>query len=801
MTAKEFLNAGFAVLDGAMGTALQKAGLAPGEKPETWALTHRDAVRAVHKAYFDAGADMVLTDTFGLNRFRFAEEEIEKIVFAAVGAAREAGEASRGPGRRFVGLDVGPLGRMLKPLGDTDPEEAVSVFGQVMRLGEKAGADLIFIETMNDLAEARAAVLAAKEYTRLPVVVSNAYGTDGRLLTGADPETVVTVLEGLGADALGVNCSFGPAALGEILDVYLRCASVPVLAKPNAGLPRVENGETVYDVGPEAFCEEMRQLVRKGVRLAGGCCGTDPRYIAGLRALLDGETPVPVTKKDRCAIASARRALVFGEDVVPVGERLNPTGKKRLKAALAAGDLAYVLEEALRQEEAGAMALDVNVGAPEVDEKVLLPRVIAELQTVTDLPLQPDTADPVAMEKALRVYVGKALINSVSGKRESMDAVFPLARKYGGVVIALTLDENGVPATAEGRLAVAKKILDAAAEYGLTKNDLIFDPLALAVSADPAAARETLSAVRTLRKEWGCRVSLGVSNVSFGLPERSGLNAAFFTLAMEAGLSAAIINPLSGEMMRAMASYRALMGRDEGFRDYLSFAERFTVTEKAPPAEAGAAPAASIRDSVRCGLRERAAALTRDALATRSGLDLIREEIVPALDKVGADFENHVLYLPQLLMAAEAASAAFEEIRRAPEFAAAPPTGPRVVLATVKGDVHDIGKNIVRLLLENFGFAVTDLGKDVPPETVVEAALREKAAFVGLSALMTTTVPAMEETIRLLRRAAPGLPVVVGGAVLTEEYARAIGADFYAKDAMETVRFAERLRDEKGSRA
>ncbi|MBP5289619.1 MAG: homocysteine S-methyltransferase family protein [Clostridia bacterium] len=792
MTVRERIRSGFLLLDGGMGTALQRAGLAPGEKPETWNLSRPEVIRRVHQSYVDAGADLILTNTFGLNRFRFAEGELRELVFAAVANARAACS-----GRDvLVGLDLGPSGRMLAPLGDTDPEDVISAFRQVIALGEEAGADLVFIETMNDLAEARAALIAAKEGASLPVIVSCAFGTDGRLLTGADPETVVTVLEGMGADALGVNCSQGPDSLAGIVKDYLRYASVPVLVKPNAGLPRVENGETVYDLEPEAFCAAMRSLIRAGARLVGGCCGTDERYIAGLRRILSEETPVPLTDQKRCVIASARKTVSFGGDTVLIGERINPTGKKRLKQALREEDFAYVLGEAVRQEEAGAAVLDVNVGTPEVDEKTLLPRLIEELQTVTDLPLQPDSSDPVAMEGALRRYVGKALINSVNGTEESMAAVFPLAKKYGGVIIALTLDENGIPATAGERLEVARRILARARTYGLDERDLIFDPLAMTVSASPGAARVTLDALRAIRTELNGYTSLGVSNVSYGLPDRDGINSAYFTLAMDAGLSAAIMNPLSVRMIRAWYDYRALNGRDPGFQDYIAAATRYTLTESAGSAVRETGDVATLREAVEKGMRAKAAALCRDALKEREGLTLIEEEIIPALNNVGEGFEKKTLFLPQLLMSAEAASAAFEEIK-ASASAPAGENGPRVVLATVKGDVHDIGKNIVKLLLENFGFAVTDLGKDVSPETVAAAVKKTGAPLVGLSALMTTTVPAMEETIRLLRRECPGVLVMVGGAVLNPDYAREIGADFYGKDAMEAVRFAERLRAEK----
>lgn len=797
----ELLKQGTVYLDGGMGTLLQARGLKPGENPEAWNLTHPEEITAIHRAYFEAGSNLVCANTFGANPLRFEREQLERIVAAALDNARTARDASVGDWEKYVALDIGPSGRLLKPYGDLDFEDAVAAFAETVRLGVRYGADAILIETMNDSYETKAALLAAKENSSLPVFVSNAYGEDGKLMTGASPAAMVALLEGMGADAVGVNCSLGPKALAPVVEEYLRRASVPVLLKPNAGLPREENGRAVYDVPPEEFAEDTAALMEQGVRLAGGCCGTTPAYIAALVERTRDLTPKPVKKKHFTCVSSYTHAVDFGADPILIGERINPTGKKRFKEALRTGDMDYILTEGIRQQEAGVQVLDVNVGLPEIDEPAVLEETVCRLQAVADLPLQIDTSDPVAMERALRRYNGKAMLNSVNGKEESMAAVFPLAKKYGGVVVALTLDESGIPETAEGRLAIAERILTRAAEYGLRREDIIFDPLAMAVSAAPEAPRVTLDALALIRDRLGCRTSLGVSNVSFGLPGREGVNAAFFALALDRGLSAAIMNPFSAGMMRTYHAYRALLGLDENCAGYIDFAAHdVPAAPAAAPAASPAAPGqteefrSALQRAVVKGLKDQAAAATRSLLETVEPLEIVRQEIIPALDIVGKGFEDKTIYLPQLLMSAEAAKGAFEEIKavmsaRKGETAAKCP----FVIATVQGDIHDIGKNIVKLLLENYGFAVADLGRDVAPEAVVEAVQRLHAPLVGLSALMTTTVPAMEETIRQLRLGAPWCKVVVGGAVLTQEYADRIGADKYAKDAMETVRYAEEI--------
>ncbi len=802
MDFRTYLQNSLVILDGGMGTLLQAAGLPVGELPERWNLSHADEVMAIHRAYFDAGSNVVNTNTFGANPLKFDEAELDAIIGAAVANARCAAAESTGMQDKFVALDIGPTGKMLKPLGDFDFEDAVAAYAAVVRLGVKHGVDLVVAETMNDAYETKAALLAVKENSDLPVLVSCAYGADGKLMTGASPAAMVTLLEGMGADAIGVNCSLGPEALAPVVREYLRCASVPVLLKPNAGLPEMVDGKTVYNVSPADFAASVAALVAEGVRVAGGCCGTTPAYIAALTAEVAarGLTARPIEPKTDTVVSSYTHAVTFGGSPILIGERINPTGKKRFKEAIAAHDIGYILGEGIREEEAGVHILDVNVGLPGIDEPALLCEAVCELQAVTALPLQIDTSDPVAMERALRRYNGKALINSVSGKEESMRAIFPLVQKYGGVVVALTLDESGIPDTVEGRLSIARRILSVAAEYGIDKKDILFDTLAMTVSASPDAANVTLGALTRIRRELGCHTSLGVSNVSFGLPARDAVTGTFFAMALAGGLSAAIMNPFSGEMMKTYHAFCALSGIDRNCASYIRFAESLPAASAPVAVPMSAASAGDMAETtplqraVIKGLRGDAARLTEEMLSTGAPLDIVQAEIIPALDIVGRGFEQKTVYLPQLLMAAEAAGDAFEVIKASMRASAEPaPAKYPIVLATVKGDIHDIGKNIVRLLLENYGYAVTDLGRDVPPEVVVEAAVRLHAPLVGLSALMTTTVPAMEETIRALRAAAPFCKIVVGGAVLTADYAARIGADHFAADAMETVRYAESL--------
>jgi len=794
MTIKEYLKNNILYLDGGTGTLLQAAGLKAGEVTESWNLSHPDELVKIHKAYFDSGSNVVATNTFGVNTLKYSAEEVEKNVISAVENAKKARTLSTGKQEKFIALDVGPLGRLLKPIGDLDFEDAVKAFSTSIKVGAKAGVDLIFIETMNDSLETKAALLAAKENSDLPVFVSNAYGEDGRLMSGASPEVMVAMLESMGAAAIGVNCSLGPNALAPIVEKYLELSSIPIICKPNAGLPRVENGKTVFDVTPKDFANQMETLAKKGALVLGGCCGTTPEYIKELVAATKDIKAKEPTKKQKTVISSGTKTVDFDNIPVLIGERINPTGKKRLKQALAEKDLTFIIGEGIKQAECGANVLDVNVGAPDIDEKEMLHTVSEELQSVCDLPLQLDSADPIAMEKALRVYNGKALINSVNGKEESMKAVFPLVKKYGGTVIALTLDESGIPSTARGRVEIAKRIIDKAKEYGIDKKDIVFDPLTLTVSAEKDAANVTLEALREIRYTLGCHTSLGVSNVSFGLPNRAGINSVFFTMALENGLSAAIMNPFSAEMMNSYYSFRALRARDENCLDFIGFANSNEKDSTATiPTNSDSSVADTLKDAVIKGLKEKSAKIASEMLKTCEPLSLVSEEIIPALNEVGESFEKRQVFLPQLLMSAEAAGSAFEVIKASYTDKSAKNTENKVILATVKGDIHDIGKNIVKLLLENYGFNVYDLGRDVDPKTILETALKENIKIIGLSALMTTTVPAMEETVKLVHEKAPFAKVVVGGAVLTKDYAEKIGADFYSATAMDTVRYAQSI--------
>ncbi len=844
--------------DGGTGTVLQEMGLKPGELPETWNIKHPDRIVQLHYNYFAAGSNIVNTNTFGAFITKFPLE-LERLIKAAIenaNLARDKALAENPEGNYYIAFDIGSCGKLLKPMGDLDFEDCVKLFKKTFRpafataLEEHEGRqkiDCVMIETMNDGYESKAAVLAAKETMEelglaegaLPIIVSNVYDKECRTLSGSCPETMVAMLEGLGVSAVGVNCSLGPLEMKPTVERLCRASSVPVLVKPNAGLPKVVDGKTVFDVEAPEFVEAMKELAALGPMILGGCCGTTPEYIklladsrkqlarrgeaspslqpaSGLSLPpLRGSNAAPQRLAIGC-VSSNTKVVYFGGPNRPVliGERINPTGKKKFKEALRAGDIPYIIHQGMEQEEAGAQVLDVNVGLPEIDEKEMMLRVLEELQNVTTLPLQIDTTKPDVMEAALRRYNGKAMINSVNGKQEIMDTVFPLVKKYGGLVVALTLDEDGIPEDSERRVAIARKIYAEAAKYGIKKSDIIIDPLAMAVSSDSRAGIATMETVRAIH-EMGGLTSLGISNVSFGLPLREFVTASFFTLCMGAGLSAAIMNPLQGEMIKAWHCYNLLSGRDENCTDYIEWstveAERLAanaaaaaaggVTGGNPPVRGGSeqrsasegetSPTSNLSNAIIHGLKTDAAAATRELLKNTESLTIINEHLIPGLDYVGKRFEKKTMYLPQLLMAAEAAKAAFGEIRDYMEKSGkkGAPKG-KIIIATVKGDIHDIGKNIVKVLLENYDFEVIDLGKDVPPEVVVEACKKDHVMLVGLSALMTTTVAAMEETIKLLRKECPWAKTCVGGAVMTQEYADQIGADFYGKDAMDTVRFA-----------
>ena len=786
MNIRDFIKNNIVYLDGGMGTLLQKNGLQPGELPERWNISHPEVIKEIHKSYYDSGSNIVNTNTFGANSLKFDADELSEIIYHAVKNADEARKASSGKQEKFIALDVGPTGKLLKPLGDLDFEDAVKAFAEVISLGVKYGVDLITIETMNDSYETKAAVLAAKENSDLPIIVTNAYGENGRLMTGADPAVMAAMLEGMGIDAIGANCSLGPKQLMGVMDELLNYCSVPVAFKPNAGLPKSDGKVTYYDVDAEEFAQDIKLAVANGVRIVGGCCGTTPEYIKKVCELTRDMRPKEIEKKTYSVCTSYNKAVFFGEKPILIGERINPTGKKRFKQALLENDIGYILQEAVNQQAKGVHVLDVNVGLPGIDEAQMLTNSVCELQCVTDLPLQIDSSDPVAMESALRRYNGKAMINSVNGKEENLNAIFPLVKKYGGFVVALTLDEKGIPSTVDGRMKIARKILLTAALYGINKKDIIFDPLAMTVSADKMSAVTTLETVKKITEQLGCNTSLGVSNVSFGLPSRDLVNAAFFTTAMENGLSAAIMNPYSERMMEAYYSFNVVKGLDENCMDFINFASQQEVQPTAKQESS-----LTLKEAIEKGLKEKASKITTAMLGNSAPLDIVNAHVIPALDNVGKRFEEKKLFLPQLLMSAEAAKASFEVIKATMSADGSSVKKGSIVIATVHGDIHDIGKNIVKLLLENYGYNVIDLGKNVPPETVLRAVTDNHAPLVGLSALMTTTVPAMEETVKLIKENAPWCKTVVGGAVLTQDYADKIGADKYAADAMETVRYAE----------
>lgn len=799
--------------DGGMGTLLQERGLAPGELPETWNIARPQVIREIHRSYIEAGSDIVLTNTFGANALKFHAEgcSLEQTVKTAVKLVKEAAEeadtalaetSATGNDKRtvYTALDIGPTGKLLKPMGDLDFEEAYEAFKEVMVWGEEAGADLIHIETMSDTYELKAAVLAAKENTSLPVFATAIFDERRKLLTGADVPSVIALLEGLHVDALGINCGMGPEQMMPVLEEYVKYSSLPIIVKPNAGLPKQRGGQTYYDVSPDEFAGYMEKIVSMGACVIGGCCGTTPGHIKAMTDRCAKMHAVPPTEKGYTVVSSYGQSVFLGEGSKIIGERINPTGKKKFKQALKEHDLEYILREGITQQDNGAHILDVNVGLPDIDEPAMMKETVQELQSVVNLPLQIDTVDPEAMEAALRIYNGKAMVNSVSGKQESMDKVFPLIRKYGGVVIGLTLDEEGIPADAEGRVRIARKIIDEAAKYGIGKKDIVIDALAMTISSEPAGAKVTLETLRRLKDEVGVNTVLGVSNISFGLPSRPVINAAFYTMAMMNGLSAGIINPSSEDMMKAWYAYHALMGLDTNCERYIG---RYSSTQSsgggsgaagASPSGIGQKSTLSLRESIEKGLKEDASLITTHLSEEQDPLDIINTELIPALNHVGDGFEKGTVFLPQLLMSAEAAKSAFAVLKdKMDKSGKVQDKIGTIVLATVKGDIHDIGKNIVKVLLENYSFDVIDLGKDVPPEKIVETVLGKDIRLVGLSALMTTTVGSMEETIRQLREKAPGCRVMVGGAVLNQEYADMIGADFYGKDAMQSVRYAQKL--------
>ena len=779
--------------DGGMGTLLQAEGLQPGELPETWNIERKETIRKIHQSYFEAGSDIVLTNTFGANALKFHDENcsLKAIIDAAVENVRFGAKAGIRDGRDYyVALDIGPTGKLLKPLGDLSFEDAYEAFKEVVQYGEKAGADLIHIETMSDTYEVKAAVLAAKENTNLPAFATMIFDDKGKLLTGGDVPSVVALLEGLRVDALGINCGMGPKQMLPILQQIAQYTSLPIIVKPNAGLPKQRDGQTYYDVTPDVFAKQLQEIVKAGACVIGGCCGTTPKHIrAMISACKDLEMTKP-TFKNHTIVSSYGKAVELGDMPVIIGERINPTGKSKFKQALKEHNLDYILKEGITQQDKGAHILDVNVGLPDIDEVVMMKEVVRELQSVTSLPLQIDTVDTEAMEQAMRIYNGKPMVNSVSGKQESMNAVFPLIQKYGGVVIGLTLDENGIPKTAKGRLEVAGKIIEEAKKYGIDKKDIVIDVLTMTISSEPNGAKTTLEALKMVRDTYGVRTALGVSNISFGLPSRPVINANFYTMAMQNGLTAGIINPSSEDMMRSYHSYCALMNYDTNCENYIAHYGNQEPAKTTVPA----GQQIDLKTAIEKGLKEDAYQTTVALVKTKEPLEIINTYLIPALDTVGKGFEKGTVFLPQLLMSADAAKSSFAVLKEELEKnGGEEKEKEKVILATVKGDIHDIGKNIVKVLLENYSFEVIDLGKDVAPECIVETVLEKEVKLVGLSALMTTTVVSMEETIRQLREKAPDCKVMVGGAVLNQEYADMIGADFYGKDAMQSVYYAQKI--------
>ncbi len=799
MEIKNLLGKKLLFFDGGMGTMLQKNGMQSGEIPELLNLTRPELITQIHREYLEAGADIITTNTFGANPLKSDEigASLEIVVASAIELARKAcAEYSTPEKPRFVAFDIGPTGHLMEPMGDLSFDECYNEYSKVATLAEKCGADLIIIETMSDTYEAKAAVLAAKENTKLPVFLTMTFDETGKTLTGADIDVMSAMFEGLRVDCLGINCGLGPKQIAGLMEKLASVSSIPIMAQPNAGLPQMVDGKTVYDVMPEDFAEDCLKIAELGASVIGGCCGTNPDYI---RALVEkcAHCVPKVEKKTHTVVASYSKAVYFGNGPVIVGERINPTGKKKFQQALRENNIDYILNEAFQQQEAGAHILDVNVGLPEIDECAVMGAAVKALSAAVNLPLQIDSSDPVTLENTLRHYNGKPMVNSVNGKLESMEAIFPIVQKYGGVVVGLCLDETGIPPTAEERFQVAQRISDKAAEYGIERKDLVMDALTLTISAQQKESAETIKALKMIKEQLGIHTCLGVSNISFGLPRREIINSTFFALALNNGLDACIINPCNDAMINTFRAYRALAGYDESCVDYVSryagTKVQTTVTTASATAEGqeNVSEKSKLFDIIVKGLKDNSYDETVSMLASREPMDIINNELIPALDAVGKQFEKGTMFLPQLMMSAETVKNSFAAIK---EHITASGTQQeskgKIVIATVKGDIHDIGKNIVKVLLENYGYDVYDLGKDVPPELIVKTLKENDIHLCGLSALMTTTVVSMEDTIKAIRAEGLDVKVFVGGAVLTQEYADMIGADKYAKDALDSVNYA-----------
>lgn len=795
MDIREILGRRILFFDGGMGTMLQKYGMKAGELPELLNITDPQLVCRIHDEYLAAGADIITTNTFGANPLKSDEmgASVDMIIAAAVGNARKSVNKAGGK-ERFVAFDIGPTGKLMEPIGDLSFDRAYEEFARIAKTAETAGADLAIIETMSDTLEAKAAVLAVKENTKLPVFLTMTFDETYKTLTGADVHVMSAMFEGLGVDCLGINCGLGPVQIAEMMEELSKISSIPIMAQPNAGLPQIVDGKTVYDVDPEQFGEECERIAKCGASVIGGCCGTTPDHIKALIERCGSYSPI-VEEKDFTAAASYSKAVYLDDRPVIIGERINPTGKKKFKEALREGDVDYIVNEAFKQRDAGAHILDVNVGLPEIDECSMMERAVKAVSAAVNLPLQIDSSDPEVIERALRIYNGKPMVNSVNGKKESLDAILPIVAKYGGVLVGLCLDENGIPETAEERAAIAKRIADEAAKYGIKKRDLVMDALTLTISAQQKESAETVKALHMIKTELGIKTVLGVSNISFGLPRREIVNSTFFALALYNGLDACIINPCADSMMNTYRAYRALACIDTDCADYIAAYAGTKSETTVTRADAAEKPEEEKReklfDIIVKGLRDQSYEETKALLKTREPMDIINGILIPALDAVGKEFEAGTMFLPQLMMSAETVKNSFDAVKEKIIEGGVPQESKgKIVVATVKGDIHDIGKNIVKVLLENYGYDVYDLGKDVPPEDIVNCMKENDIHLCGLSALMTTTVVSMEETIKAIRAAGLDAKVWVGGAVLTQEYADMIGADKYCKDALSSVNYA-----------
>lgn len=794
MTNKLFSADRFMIFDGGMGTMLQTNGLRMGELPEGFNVERPDIILKIHKEYADAGADVITTNTFGANRYKLKHSKYSptEVITKAVGIAREAA------GEKLVALDMGPVGQLMEPYGTLPFEDAYETFREQVLAGAAAGADLIIIETMADVYEVRAAVLAAKENSKLPVMCTMTFQQDGRTLTGSDPLSMVNIVSNLGVDALGINCSLGPREIMPLVSQILKYSDKPVIVQPNAGLPALVDGKTVFDIGPGEFGQYMAEIAGMGALILGGCCGTTPEHIKAVRKAIADMKPARREVTKLTAVSSATATVILGEGPRIIGERINPTGKKKLKEALVRSDMDYILREAVAQRDAGAHMLDVNVGLPEIDEKVMMVKAVKEIQGIVNLPLQLDSVRPEVIEAAVRVCNGRPIVNSVNGEQKVMEALFPIIKKYGCLVVALTLDEKGIPQKAEDRLKIAEKIVRKAEEYEISREDIIVDCLVLTASAQQKEVQETIKAVALVKERLGVKTTLGVSNVSFGLPERELLNRTFLAMALNAGLDAPILNPMAEEMVRTIKAYNVLWNIDRESRDYIRSysANDKKPADKAPDQRKEAGP--DLIKLIVDGMKEEAGPVVKQLLNELDGMKIVDGYLIPALEIVGQKYESGEIFLPQLIQSAETVKRAFETIKEKLADTAGEASKiskGKIVLATVKGDIHDIGKNIVKVLLENYGFEIFDLGRDVPIESVIEKIKEENAPLVGLSALMTTTVRSMEDTIKALRRECPGCKVIVGGAVLNEEYANLIGADYYARDAREGVKLIRKYFD------